>query len=127
MRNLQVDGLTCRSGNRALDLQGFENAPIYDVRLSNCSFGEIKNASVIKNVRGLELRNVTVSGKRLCLYEGLDSYFPGVDGIYCFIRTKTASDDLSRGRFDYGGETAREAAGDGLGRDARGSFHRRKS
>lgn len=65
MRNLQVDGLTCRSGNRALDLQGFENAPIYDVRLSNCSFGEIKNASVIKNVRGLELRNVTVSGKKV--------------------------------------------------------------
>ena len=65
MRNLQIDGLTCRSGNRALDLQGFENAPIYDVSLSNCSFGEIKNASVIKNVRGLELKNVTVSGKKV--------------------------------------------------------------
>lgn len=63
MRNLQVDGLTCRSGNRAVDLQGFENAPIYDVSLSNCSFGEMKNASIVKNVRGLTLKNVSVNGK----------------------------------------------------------------
>lgn len=65
MRNLQVDGLTCLSGNRALDLQGFENAPIYDVSLKNCTFGEIKNASVIKNVRGLKLSNVTIGGKKV--------------------------------------------------------------
>ena len=63
MRNLQVDGLTCRAGNRALDLQGFENAPIYDVSLQNCDFGEMKAASVIKNVRGLKLENVRLGGK----------------------------------------------------------------
>ena len=65
MRNLQVDGLTCKSGNRALDLQGFENAPIYDVKLANCSFGEMKNPSIVKNVRGMELKNVTVRGKKV--------------------------------------------------------------
>ncbi|MFL6468398.1 MAG: glycoside hydrolase family 28 protein, partial [Pyrinomonadaceae bacterium] len=65
MRNLQVDGLTCKAGNRALDLQGFENAPIYDVKLKNCSFGEMKSTSVIKNVRGLDLDNVTVAGKNV--------------------------------------------------------------
>ncbi len=63
MRNLQVEGLKCKTGNRALDLQGFENAPIYDVSLKNCSFGEMKAASVIKNVKGLKLDRVTVSGK----------------------------------------------------------------
>lgn len=63
VRNYVVEGLTCRSGNRAVDLQGFENAPIYNVRLSNCTFGEMKSASVVKNVRGLRLNNVTVAGK----------------------------------------------------------------
>jgi polygalacturonase len=65
MRNLQVDGLTCRAGNRALDLQGFDNAPIYDVSLENCSFGEMKAASIMKNVRGLKLANVTVGGRKV--------------------------------------------------------------
>lgn len=63
VRNLQVDGLTCRTGNRAVDLQGLDNAPIYDVSLSNCTFGEIKNSSVIKNVKGLKLSNVRIGGK----------------------------------------------------------------
>jgi polygalacturonase len=63
MRNLQIDGLTCTSGNRAVDLQGLDNAPIYDVVMSNCSFGEIKNPSVIKNVKGLKLKNVKIAGK----------------------------------------------------------------
>ena len=65
MRNYVVEDLRCRAGNRPLDLQGFENAPIYDVSLRNCSFGEMKSSSVIKNVRGLNLKNVTVGGKQV--------------------------------------------------------------
>lgn len=65
VRNYVVEDLKCATGNRALDLQGFENAPIYDVSLNNCSFGEMKEASVIKNVRGLKLKNVTVGGKKV--------------------------------------------------------------
>ncbi len=63
MKGLYIDGLTCGSGNRALDLQGFENAPIYEVVLKNCTFGEMKNSSVIKNVKGLRLDNVRIGGK----------------------------------------------------------------
>ena len=63
VRNVQIDGLTCGSGNRAVDLQGLDGAPIYDVSLKNCTFGEMKNASVIKNVRGLKLSNVRIGGK----------------------------------------------------------------
>lgn len=63
MRNLQIDGMTCISGNRAVDLQGLDNAPIYDISMSNCTFGEIKNPSVIKNVKGLKLNNVKIGGK----------------------------------------------------------------
>ena len=65
VRNYVVEKLTCATGNRALDIQGFENAPIYDVRLKDCSFGEMKSASVIKNVKGLDLDNVTVNGKQV--------------------------------------------------------------
>lgn len=63
VRNVQIDGLTCGSGNRAADLQGLDNAPIYDVSLRNCTFGAMKNASVIKNVNGLKLSNVKIGGK----------------------------------------------------------------
>jgi polygalacturonase len=63
VRNYVVENLTCRAGNRALDLQGFENAPIYDVTLRNCTFGKMKEPSVIKNVRGLKLENVKFGGK----------------------------------------------------------------
>lgn len=63
VRNVQIDGLTCGTGNRALDLQGLENAPIYDVSLKNCTFGTMKNASIVKNVKGLKLSNVKIGRK----------------------------------------------------------------
>lgn len=63
MRNYVVEDLKCTTGNRAVDLQGLDNAPIYDVRLKNCEFGTVKNASIIKNVQGLRLEKVTVGGK----------------------------------------------------------------
>jgi hypothetical protein len=65
VRNVQIDGLTCGTGNRALDLQGLDNAPIYDVSLKNCEFGAMKNASIIKNVKGLKLSNVKIGGKNV--------------------------------------------------------------
>jgi polygalacturonase len=63
VRNYVVDGLTCTNGNRAVDLQGLDNAPIYDVTLRNCTFGDVKNPSVVKNVKGLKLTNVKIAGK----------------------------------------------------------------
>ena len=48
-----------------LDLQGFKTAPIYDVRLENCTFDNVAKESILKNVQGLELRNVYVNGKLL--------------------------------------------------------------
>ena len=63
VRNYVVDGLTCTTGNRAVDLQGLDNAPIYEVSLKNCTFGVLKNPSVLKNVKGLKLENVKVEGK----------------------------------------------------------------
>ena len=63
VRNYVVDGLTCTTGNRAVDLQGLDNAPIYDVTMKNCTFGTVKSPSIIKNVKGVKLENVRVNGK----------------------------------------------------------------
>jgi polygalacturonase len=65
VRNYVVDGLTCGNGNRAVDLQGLDNAPIYDVTIRNAKFGTMKNRSVVKNVKGLKLENVTVNGEKV--------------------------------------------------------------
>ncbi len=62
VRNVQIDGLTCGTGNRAVDLQGLDNAPIFDVSLKNCTFGEMKNKSIVKNVKGIKLENVKIGG-----------------------------------------------------------------
>jgi polygalacturonase len=63
MRNYVVENLTCTTGNRAVDLQGLDNAPIYDVSMKNCTFGTLKSQSILKNVKGLKLDNVKVGGK----------------------------------------------------------------
>ena len=65
MRNYVVDGLKCTTGNRAVDLQGLDNAPIYDVSIKNTAFGTVKNKSIMKNVKGLKLENVTVDGLKV--------------------------------------------------------------
>ena len=63
VRNYVVENLTCTKGNRAVDLQGLDNAPIFDVVMKNCTFGSVDKASVIKNVKGLKLENVKIGGK----------------------------------------------------------------
>jgi polygalacturonase len=65
LRNLQVQNLKSGKSRYAMDLQGFPNAPISDVRLENCTFDNTAEPSILKNVRGLELRNVRVNGRVL--------------------------------------------------------------
>ena len=63
VRNYVVEDLTCANGNRAVDLQGLDNAPIYDVSMRNCTFGKVDKPSIVKNVKGLKIVNVKVAGK----------------------------------------------------------------
>jgi polygalacturonase len=65
LRNLQVENLKSGKSHYAMDLQGFPNAPIVNVRLENCTFDNTAEPSILKNVQGLELRNVRVNGKVL--------------------------------------------------------------
>jgi polygalacturonase len=65
LRNLQVQNLKSGKSRYAIDLQGLNNAPIIDVRLENCTFENTAEPSIVKNVKGLTLRNVTVNGKEI--------------------------------------------------------------
>lgn len=63
MRNFVVDNLRSGKSKYALDVQGFKNAPIYDLRLENCTFDKVENPSIVKNVENLVLKNVRLNGK----------------------------------------------------------------
>jgi lysophospholipase L1-like esterase len=63
VRNLMVSGLKSGKSENAVDVQGFKTAPIYNLRLENCSFDNVSEVNIVKNVEGLTLQNVRVNGK----------------------------------------------------------------
>ncbi len=63
LKNLVVDNLKSRKSKHALDLQGLEKAHVTDVQLSNCTFDNVADGSVIKYVDRLSMKNVRVNGK----------------------------------------------------------------
>ncbi|HKO97273.1 MAG TPA: glycoside hydrolase family 28 protein [Pyrinomonadaceae bacterium] len=62
VRNFVVNNLTSGKSKHALDVQGFKDAPIYELRLTNCEFSNVAQPSIIKNVKDLSLQNVRVNG-----------------------------------------------------------------
>jgi polygalacturonase len=63
VRNFSVKDLRSGKSKHALDVQGFKNAPIFNLRLEDCAFDNVAEPSIIKNVEGLTLRNVRINGK----------------------------------------------------------------
>lgn len=63
VRNFVVSGLSSGKSKYALDVQGFKDAPIYDLRLADCSFSNVAEPDIIKNVKGLTFQNVRINGK----------------------------------------------------------------
>ncbi len=63
VRNVVVNNLRSGKSARALDLQGFKTAPIHNVRLENCTFDNVAKENTVRNVQGLELRNVRINGR----------------------------------------------------------------
>jgi polygalacturonase len=63
VRNYSVDRLTSTKSKHALDVQGLNNAPIYGLSLTNCSFDNAQEASIVKNVNHATLNNVKINGK----------------------------------------------------------------
>ncbi|HEX6624005.1 MAG TPA: hypothetical protein VF064_09855, partial [Pyrinomonadaceae bacterium] len=63
VRNYVVEKLKSGKSKHALDVQGFADAPVFNLRLEDCVFENAAQPSIVKNVRGLALKNVRVNGK----------------------------------------------------------------
>ncbi len=62
VKNLRVENLTAQDCNKAVDLQGLDKAPLYDIFLKNCDFGKVTGTNIVKNVNNLTLENVKMNG-----------------------------------------------------------------
>ena len=65
LRNVVISGLKSQKSKYALDLQGLSKAPIANVTLRDCIFDNVGNGNILKNVSGLEMRNVQLNGKAM--------------------------------------------------------------
>lgn len=63
VRNLSIENLKSGKSQYALDVQGFKQAPVYGLRLKDCTFENVARPSIVKNVSGLTLQNVRINGK----------------------------------------------------------------
>jgi len=63
VRNFVVKDLKSGKSKHAMDVQGFKRAPIYNLRLEDCTFENVAQQNILKNVEGLSLSNVRINGK----------------------------------------------------------------
>jgi polygalacturonase len=63
VRNIVVEGLRCRKCERALNLRGYDDAPIRGVRVEKSEFEHTSKPDVVENVKDLVLSGVRVNGK----------------------------------------------------------------
>lgn len=65
VRNISIRNVTCKKAERALDVRGFANAKIQNVRLEDITIDGAAKANVVENVDGLVMDKVKVNGKRI--------------------------------------------------------------
>jgi polygalacturonase len=63
VRDYTVEGLRSTKSKHALDVQGLANAPIVNLKLTNCTFNNVAEGNVVKNVKDATLENVKINGK----------------------------------------------------------------
>jgi polygalacturonase len=65
VRNVSIADVTSRKSRYALDVQGLANAPISDLHLSDCTFDNVAEPNIVKNVLNATLDNVKINGKEI--------------------------------------------------------------
>ena len=65
VRNIDIRDVTCAKSKYALNMRGFSNAPIRDVRLERCTFERVAAKDIIENVQGLSFQDVKENGKMI--------------------------------------------------------------
>ena len=63
VRDYTVDGLRSAKSKHALDVQGLTTAPIFNLRLSNCTFDNVAEGNIVKNLRDATFENVKINGR----------------------------------------------------------------
>jgi polygalacturonase len=64
LRDVDVRNVTSRKSKYAFMLRGFAEAPITNIRVSDCTFDGVASPDVIEGVKDLVLKNVRVNGQR---------------------------------------------------------------
>jgi len=63
VRNYTVDNLHSSRSKYALDVQGFPSAPIFKLQLTNCTFDNVAEGNIVKNVKNATLEDVRINGE----------------------------------------------------------------
>ena len=63
VRNVVVRNLICKQSKQALNLRGYRDAPIQNVRIEQCTFEHTDKPNVVEHVEGLVLKDVRLNGK----------------------------------------------------------------
>jgi polygalacturonase len=63
IRNIELSHVTGKKSKYALYLRGYRQAPLRDIRLSDCTFENVAQPDVIENVEGLTFDHVSVNGQ----------------------------------------------------------------
>ena len=63
VRDYTVDALRSSKSKYALDVQGLATAPVMNLRLTNCTFDNVADGNIVKNVRDATFDNVKINGR----------------------------------------------------------------
>ena len=63
VRDYTVDNLRSAKSKHALDVQGLTGAPIVNLQLKNCTFDNVAEGNIVKNVKDATLENVKINGR----------------------------------------------------------------
>jgi len=63
IRNIEMVRVKSQKSRYALYLRGYKQAPLHNIRLSQCNFENVAASDIVENVEGLALDQVTVNGQ----------------------------------------------------------------
>lgn len=63
VRNYVVENLKSGKSEYGVDIQGLDNAPVYDVSIKNTTFDNVRKGNIATNIKGARLDNFKINGK----------------------------------------------------------------
>lgn len=63
VRNVHVENVTSEKSKYGLLMRGFENSPIQNVSIVNCSFNGVDKGNLLENVTDLKLKKLYINGE----------------------------------------------------------------